>query len=153
MLKRMLANAGADDTESADNRRATLSDIRLAGNVIKMDPAALGIFYDALCTQNKAVFFTIAQRRQSRCKLVARELLCGFNAPGSKYFISMVVTMIMTAATVLIMMMVMLVIVTATTVLIVVMMVLMVMAAIAVLIMMMVLMVMAAAAMPIMMML
>ena len=103
MLKRMLANAGADDTESADNRRATLSDIRLAGNVIKMDPAALGIFYDALCTQNKAVFF-IGKRCKNPLKLFSAEFLGGFCAEANKYLISVVMVMMSVFTVVMVMM-------------------------------------------------
>ena len=72
-----------------------------------MDPATILVRHNTLCAQYKSVFTGI---KFFECKfnLFSRKFLRGFNSPRGKYFISMMVTMIMPAATVLIMMMVVL---------------------------------------------
>ena len=111
-----LVQLGADDAQLTGDGRRAGADIVFFGNIVKVDPAAVVAFDDALGTKNHAVFTGI-QMMQSMLHRSLVKLLVGFYAPGSEDFISMVVMMVMivaAAGAVFIMLMVMMLMVVMT---------------------------------------
>ena len=83
-----------DHAKLTGNVSRTSPDIMFLGHHIKMDPATIDSRDNALGAQNHTVLAGI-QLRQSVFDLLCSELLGGFNAPGSKHFVGMMVVMVM----------------------------------------------------------
>ena len=81
------------------------------GNIVKMNPAAVGARYDPLGPQNYTVGLTVSQGGQRLLDFLRRKFMSGFHPPACKDFICMVMVVVMFMV---VMMMVMVMIVAAT---------------------------------------
>ena len=99
MIERVLFQITADDAEPARDHGQPCTDIRLAGNIVEVDPL-LDTVYNALGTQNLPVF-TRAKCGKRTLKLLFGKFPARLHAPACEYFVSMVmVLMIVTAMSV-----------------------------------------------------
>ena len=114
----MLIQLGTDDTELTGGICRTGTQVDLAGDEVKVDPAAVSADQDALGTQNHAKLALI-QGFQSLLHGFHGKLLVGLHTPGGEHLVGMVmvVIVVMAAAGAMLIMvmvvMVMIVIVTA----------------------------------------
>ena len=99
MIERVLFQIAADDAEPARDHGQPCTDIRLAGNIVEVDPL-LDTVYNALGTQNLPVFTRVKRGKRS-LKLLFGKFPARLHAPACEYFVSMVmVLMIVTAMSV-----------------------------------------------------
>ena len=91
--------------ESAQCSRAR-SDIDFAGCVVKVDPAAVLVFYDALCAYDEAVLFCVVQCEQHLFKFVLCVAARRLAADGFEYLIRIVFTVVMMVMVVVVFMVV-----------------------------------------------
>ena len=104
----LLGDLASDNADLADNIARTVSDLRLAGSIIKVYPlAALGTCNNALGTEDNSVPALIRKSVQAIKYLVFCEFMSGFDPDASKYLIGMMMVMLMFVL--MVMMMVMLV--------------------------------------------
>ena len=111
---RFFVKVCTDNAQSSDNVRRALSDIRLTGNVVKMNPSALTLDY-TLCSQNHAVFVRLGKFAQDRLDFVCCVFLGGLYTPACKHLVCMVMMLMIvimaTAGAVLVVIVVVLVMV------------------------------------------
>ena len=116
LLYFIVVDAGADDTNSADNTCCAIANVRLCGNVIEVDPLSVLTLYDALGTENHTEGVILGECLENALNLSKGELLGGLTAEAGEYLVSvvMVVTVVMTSALAMlvVVVMVMLVLVT-----------------------------------------
>ena len=96
MIERVLFQIAADDAEPARDHGQPCTDIRLAGNIVEVDPL-LDTVYNALGTQNLPVF-TRVKRGKRTLKLLFGKLSARLHAPACEDFIGMMVVMAMIVA-------------------------------------------------------
>ena len=92
-----LVELRADHADAARNHCAAITDIRLARDIVKVDPLLTpGIGNIALGAQNDAICPGILQRLQDPRNLILGELLVRFLAPADEYLVGvMAVVMVM----------------------------------------------------------
>ena len=104
----LLGDLASDNADLADNITRTVSDLGLAGSIIKVYPlAALGTCNNALGTEDNSVPALIRKSVQAIKYLVFGEFMSGFDPDARKYLIGMMMVMLMFVL--MVMMMVMLV--------------------------------------------
>ena len=121
----MLIQLSANDTKFTDHRGGAHADIVFLGNIVKVDPTAVGAGNDALGPEDHTIAAGI-QAMKSRFHFGSSELLGSFHAPGGKDLVGMMIMMVMAAAAMLTMLMMMIVVMTAATVMLFVVMIMMV---------------------------
>ena len=133
LLDLFFIDAGADNTNTADNRGGAVSYVRLTGNVIKVDPLAVLCGNYSLCAEDHTVV-ALVESLENGGNALCGEFLGGFYTVAGEYLISMVVmVMIMAAAiAVLVMIVVMMIMAAAITVLVVIVVVMLVLVAAAI---------------------
>lgn len=96
MIERVLFQIAADDAEPARDHGQPCTDIRLAGNIVEVDPL-LDTVYNALGTQNLPVFTRVKRGKRS-LKLLFGKFPARLHAPACEYFVSMVMVLMTVAA-------------------------------------------------------
>ncbi len=85
----MLTDLRANDTQTAGNTGSTAADIRLAGNIVEVDPTVAFRRNNALAAHYHAVF-TAVKSGKDAADLIIGEHLGGFGAPAGEDFIGVV---------------------------------------------------------------
>ena len=98
---------GADHAEAAGDGGAAAADIDLAGDIVEVDPLAVGGGDDALGAQNAAVTGLIGKRVQDAAQLVLGEAAGGLDAPAAEDLVGMVMVMMAVVVIVVIVVVVM----------------------------------------------
>lgn len=98
LLDSLLVYLRADDAHTAGDGSAAAADVRLAGNVVEIDPLSVGRIYKALGTQDRAVACILVELAQRLSDLLLGELLRSLHTPGGEHLVCVVVMMVMSAA-------------------------------------------------------
>ena len=100
LLQRVLVELRADDADAARDLCAAAAHIALAGDIVKVDPAAVDCGHDALGAQHNAVFLLVKQRLEDSRDLVVGVLARGLGAPACEHLVGvvMVVVVVMVVA-------------------------------------------------------
>lgn len=95
----------ADDAESARNAGGAAADVRLAGNMVKVQPLPVGGVHNALRAQHRAVFRLVVQRGEDGLQLRLRELPRRLHTPAREHLVRVVVVVVMVVLVVVVMVM------------------------------------------------
>ena len=102
----------ADDAEPSDHACRPETDIALTGDIVEMNPRAVGPLYDALGTENRTVGVGVfVEEIANLANFFLGELLGGFSAPAREHLVGMVMMVVVSAVALTVMMVVMLVLV------------------------------------------
>ena len=96
-LQLILPKLRTDDAELSCDFRLSCPDVMFLGNIVKVDPCAVFRRHHALGAQDRAVFSAV-QGSQDTLNALRREFGRRLLAPAGKYFIRMVVVMMLMAA-------------------------------------------------------
>ena len=108
-----MLNVRADHAKATRYCGRAIADIGLTGNIVKMDPFAIGRGNDTLCAKHGAVGLGVGESAENACKRLLGKALFTFCAEGNKHLVCMVMVVMMVAfaigvvALVLVVMMVM----------------------------------------------
>ena len=87
-------NAGANDTKPSGGAGTAAANVRCTRYIVKVDPAAVLCWYNALGTEDHAVLVCVFQSRQSVGDLLLGVLPGRLYAPAGEHFVCMVVVML-----------------------------------------------------------
>ena len=95
----MSIKLGANYTKTSDYTGTAITNIALAGDIVKVDPFSVIRSNDSFCTKNHTVFFSVCKAIKYGFQIISIEFLGGFSTEADKDFISMMVMMIVVMAT------------------------------------------------------
>ena len=98
LLNSLLFHLRADNAQPAGDGRAAAADVALAGDVVEVDPAAVGRVDEALCAEDDAVLFLVAQPGENVAQIAFAELFRRLDAPGGEHLVGVVVMLVVVAA-------------------------------------------------------
>ncbi len=90
---RFFVKLGADNAEPSYNTRSAKTNVRLAGDVIKVDPASVVGFDDTLCSEYHTEFFCVREAFKRCLELFGIELLRCLCAKAYEHLVGVMVVM------------------------------------------------------------
>ena len=96
----------ADHAQTAGIIGAAVTDLGLTGYIVEVQPTAVLGLYDALCTQDRAIFFFVSKLAERLAKTFFGKALRGLNTDVVEHFISIMAVMMVMMMLVIVIMMV-----------------------------------------------
>ena len=90
LLQRFFLQSGSYDAESACYHCGASADIFLTGNIVEIEPVAVGSIQNAFCPENYAVINSVTEVIELLGERFFRELLCGLKTPALEDLIGIV---------------------------------------------------------------
>ena len=94
----------ADHAQTAGIIGAAVTDLGLTGHIVEVQPTAVLGLYDALCTQDRAIFFFVSKLAERLAKTFFGKALRGLNTDVVEHFISIMAVMMVMMLVIVIMM-------------------------------------------------